>query len=97
METCRRSKGPSGSIAVGHLFRRTRPIAKQIVTRANQSIGEFGPIFQALGMTGGTDIELIKKNMDARCDAGPDAEAQRAACGMRLRSRNMNLMPMAWK
>ena len=30
-------------------------------------------------MTGGTDIELIKQNMDARCDAGPDAEAQRAA------------------
>ena len=26
------------------------PIAKQIVTRANQSIGEFGPIFEALGL-----------------------------------------------
>ena len=33
------------------------PIAKQIVTRANQSIAEFGPIFEALGMTGGTDYE----------------------------------------
>src|SRR3954465_1628912 len=29
------------------------PIAKQIVTRANQSIAEFGPIFEALGMGGG--------------------------------------------
>ena len=55
------------------------PIAKQIVTRANQSITEFGPIFEALGMTGGTEIEQIKANMDARCGATPDAEAQRDA------------------
>ncbi len=55
------------------------PIAKQIVTRANQSIGEFGPIFEALGMTGGDDIEAIKANMDARCDASEASTAQRAA------------------
>jgi 2,4-dichlorophenol 6-monooxygenase len=53
------------------------PIAKQIVTRANQSIAEFGPIFQALGMDGGVDHEKIQRNMDARCDASDKAEAQR--------------------
>jgi 2,4-dichlorophenol 6-monooxygenase len=55
------------------------PIARQIVTRANQSIGEFGPIFQALGMDGGMDHAKIQANMDARCDVGPAAEAQREA------------------
>ena len=55
------------------------PIAKQIVTRANQSIGEFGPIFEALGMTGGTDYDVIKANMDARCGSSAEAEAQREA------------------
>ena len=55
------------------------PIAKQIVTRANQSIGEFGPIFQALGMDGGVDHAKIQKNMDARADATPAAEKQRDA------------------
>jgi 2,4-dichlorophenol 6-monooxygenase len=55
------------------------PIAKQIVTRANQSIGEFGPIFEALGMTGGDDVEKIKASMDARCDAGDAASSQREA------------------
>ncbi|MFT4743828.1 MAG: 2,4-dichlorophenol 6-monooxygenase [Yoonia sp.] len=55
------------------------PVAKQIVTRANQSIAEFGPIFEALGMTGGTEIEQIKANMDARCNATSEAEAQRDA------------------
>ncbi len=55
------------------------PIAKQIVTRANQSIGEFGPIFEALGMTGGTDVEKIQASMDARCNATADADRQREA------------------
>jgi 2,4-dichlorophenol 6-monooxygenase len=55
------------------------PIAKQIVTRANKSIGEFGPIFQALGMDGGVDHAKIQNNMDARCDTGEEAEAQREA------------------
>jgi 2,4-dichlorophenol 6-monooxygenase len=55
------------------------PIAKQIVTRANQSIAEFGPIFEALGMDGGVDHDKIQRNMAARCDATPQAEAQRAA------------------
>lgn len=45
------------------------PIAMQIVTRANQSIGEFGPIFAALGMDGSMDHAKIKADMDARCDA----------------------------
>ena len=53
------------------------PIAKQIVTRANQSIAEFGPIFEALGMTGGTDYETIKANMDKRCGTDAAAETQR--------------------
>ncbi len=55
------------------------PIARQIVTRANQSIAEFGPIFEALGMTGGTDVEKIRAGMAARADATPEGEAQRAA------------------
>jgi 2,4-dichlorophenol 6-monooxygenase len=55
------------------------PIAKQIVKRANQSIAEFGPIFQALGMDGGVDHAKIQRNMDARCDTGEKAEKQREA------------------
>ena len=55
------------------------PIAKQIVTRANQSIGEFGPIFEALGMDGGVDHDKIKRNMDGRADTTPAAEKQREA------------------
>ena len=55
------------------------PIAKQIVTRANQSIGEFGPIFEALGLLGSVDPVKMQENMDKRCDSGEAAEQQRAA------------------
>ncbi len=55
------------------------PIARQIVTRANQSIAEFGPIFEALGMDGGMDHDKIAANMAARCDATDSGAAQRAA------------------
>ncbi|MEL6211213.1 MAG: FAD-dependent monooxygenase, partial [Pseudomonadota bacterium] len=72
-------KGQAGAALLDSYTEERAPIAKQIVTRANQSIGEFGPIFEALGMTGGTDIDKIQANMDARCDASPAAEAQRAA------------------
>jgi 2,4-dichlorophenol 6-monooxygenase len=55
------------------------PVARQIVTRANQSIAEFGPIFEALGMDGGVDHAKIQRSMAARCDATEAAEAQREA------------------
>ena len=72
-------KGQAGERLLETYSEERAPVAKQIVTRANQSIGEFGPIFEALGMTGGTDITEIKANMDARCDSTPEAEAQREA------------------
>ncbi|MEO8242656.1 MAG: FAD-dependent monooxygenase [bacterium] len=72
-------KGQAGVELLDSYSKERAPIAKQIVTRANQSIGEFGPIFQALGMTGGTDYEKIKANMEARCNPSAAGEAQRAA------------------
>jgi 2,4-dichlorophenol 6-monooxygenase len=70
-------KGQAGPGLLETYSQERAPIAKQIVTRANQSIGEFGPIFEALGMDGGTDIEKIQASMDARCDATDAAEKQR--------------------
>ena len=55
------------------------PIAKQIVTRANQSIAEFGPIFEALGLTDTQDPVKMKKNMDERKQNSPKAGKQRQA------------------
>jgi 2,4-dichlorophenol 6-monooxygenase len=72
-------KGHATSKLLDSYSQERAPIARQIVTRANQSIGEFGPIFEALGMDGGVDHDKIQRNMDARCDTGPKAERQRDA------------------
>ena len=55
------------------------PVAKQIVTRANQSIGEFGPIFEALGLLSTQDPEQMKANMGKLRDNNPAAAEQREA------------------
>ena len=72
-------KGQAGPSLLDSFSEERAPIAKQIVTRANKSIPEFGPIFEALGMDGSFDHARIEANMAARCDAGPEAEKQRAA------------------
>ncbi|MBN9434945.1 MAG: FAD-dependent monooxygenase [Bosea sp.] len=72
-------KGQAGMALLDSYSAERAPIARQIVTRANKSIAEFGPIFEALGMDGGVDHEKIQKNMDARADATPAAEKQREA------------------
>lgn len=72
-------KGQAGEALLDTYSTERAPVAKQIVTRANQSIGEFGPIFDALGLTESNDPETMQANLEGRCDATPDAEAQRAA------------------
>lgn len=72
-------KGQAGAGLLDSYDLERAPIARQIVTRANQSIGEFGPIFGALGMDGGVDTDKIRANMARLGDAGPQAEAQREA------------------
>ena len=72
-------KGQAGEALLESYSAERAPVAKQIVTRANQSIAEFGPIFESLGMAEGVKPEVMQKNLEARCNATLEAEAQRAA------------------
>lgn len=72
-------KGQAGEALLQSYSAERAPIARQIVTRANRSIGEFGPIFEALGLTDTTDPARMQANMDARVKDTPAAEKQRAA------------------
>ena len=71
-------KGRAGPKLLDSYTVERAPIAKQIVTRANKSIDEFGPIFQALGLLDSIDPVKMQQNMDARCERTEDAERQRA-------------------
>lgn len=70
-------KGQAGETLLESYNVERAPIAKQIVTRANKSIGEFGPIFEALGLIGHTDPEIMKANMIKRCNNDEQAAEQR--------------------
>lgn len=70
-------KGKAGPKLLDSFTPERAPIAKQVVTRANRSIEEFGPIFKALGLLESIDPVKMQQNMDARCEDTPDAEEQR--------------------
>jgi 2,4-dichlorophenol 6-monooxygenase len=53
------------------------PVGRQIVLRANKSIEQFGPIFEALGFTNTSDPEVMNEHMRARADDTPQAARQR--------------------
>ncbi|MBB3394992.1 MULTISPECIES: FAD-dependent monooxygenase [unclassified Rhizobium] len=72
-------KGQAGQGLLDSYNAERAPIAKQIVTRANKSIEEFGPIFKALGLLDSVDPVKMQENMDARCNDTPEAERQRRA------------------
>ena len=55
------------------------PVGKQIVTRANKSIGETAPIFEALDGLSPQTPEQLWANIEARKDATADAAKQRAS------------------
>ncbi|MBB6014534.1 2,4-dichlorophenol 6-monooxygenase [Aquamicrobium lusatiense] len=55
------------------------PVAKQIVQRANKSLGDFPPIAVALGLPQAKSIDEMYANMAKRKEAGHEGEAQREA------------------
>jgi 2,4-dichlorophenol 6-monooxygenase len=69
--------GKAGSALLETYHAERTPIAKQIVNRANKSIEEFGPIFDALGLTNTADPELMKVHMEERKQNTPAAAVQR--------------------
>jgi 2,4-dichlorophenol 6-monooxygenase len=64
------------------------PIGRQIVERANQSIEEFGGIFDALGLTDAADAEQVLANMAALKESTPEAAARRGQLRAALELKN---------
>lgn len=70
-------RGQAGAALLDSYSAERAPIAKQIVRRANTSLGEFGPIFEALGMGEEVSQEKLEANLDAL--ASEDGAEMRAA------------------
>ena len=64
------------------------PIGEQIVLRANKSIEEFGPIFDALGLLDTTDPEQMRANMEIRKENSPAGAEARAKLRAAIELKN---------
>jgi 2,4-dichlorophenol 6-monooxygenase len=64
------------------------PVGRQIVERANKSIAEFAPIFEALGLTDPTDAEQMRANMAALTDDSESAAGRRVQLRRALELKN---------
>jgi 2,4-dichlorophenol 6-monooxygenase len=69
--------GTAGPALLDSYSAERAPIGRQIVNRANQSIGETSRIFDALGLLSTEDPEQMRRNMAARKMNTPEAEKQR--------------------
>jgi 2,4-dichlorophenol 6-monooxygenase len=70
-------RGDAGEGLLDSYDEERAPVGKQIVLRANKSIEEFGPIFEALGFTDTSDPRVMNERMRARADDTPEAARQR--------------------
>ncbi|TQL44949.1 2,4-dichlorophenol 6-monooxygenase [Homoserinimonas aerilata] len=64
------------------------PVARQIVTRANQSGREFGQLFEALGITTAKDEAEMIARIEERKDNTPAGAAKRAAIEAAMKIKN---------
>ena len=70
-------RGQAGPALLDSYDPERSPIGRQIVLRANKSIEEFGPIFEALGITDTSDPDVMNERMRARADDSAEGAARR--------------------
>ncbi len=70
-------RGDAGPGLLGSYDAERSPVGREIVLRANKSIEEFGPIFEALGFADTSDTDVMNERMRARADDTPEAARQR--------------------
>jgi 2,4-dichlorophenol 6-monooxygenase len=71
-------KGQAGEGLLDSYDTERAPVGRQIVLRANKSIEEFGPIFEALGITDTSDPDVMNERIAARRDATEEGAQRRA-------------------
>jgi 2,4-dichlorophenol 6-monooxygenase len=81
-------RGQAGSSLLHTYTAERAPVGRQIVERANQSISDFGAIFDALGLTNPTDAEQMRTNMEALKDNTDGAADRRQKLRQALELKN---------
>jgi 2,4-dichlorophenol 6-monooxygenase len=85
-------RGQAGPALLETYSAERAPVAKQIVTRANQSSREFGQFFEVLGLAGASSEDEMREQIEERKAATPRGAAKRAALvgAMELKNYEFN-------
>jgi 2,4-dichlorophenol 6-monooxygenase len=70
-------KGQAGPALLDTYSTERQPVGKQIVTRANKSIEDYPPIFDAVGLLASPDPAEANRQIAARKDATPEGKERR--------------------
>ena len=81
-------RGQAGDALLDTYTAERAPVARQIVTRANQSSREFGQLFEALGVTTArSEAEMVERIEERKADT-PAGVAKRAAVEAAMEIKN---------
>jgi len=81
-------KGQAGPALLDTYSDERQPVGKQVVTRANASIADYPPIFEALGLLASPDPVEANRQIAARKDATPEGKARRARINAAIERKN---------
>lgn len=81
-------RGSAGPRLLDSFSEERAPVAKQIVTRANQSSREFAPVFEALGVLGTNDQEVMRAGIESRGENSDEGVRRRQALHDALELKN---------
>jgi 2,4-dichlorophenol 6-monooxygenase len=81
-------RGQAGPDLLATYTAERAPVGRQIVDRANLSRDQFGPIFEALGIAGGSDEEGITAGLAACRAEKPEGAKRRSALEEAIRLKN---------
>lgn len=80
--------GQAGSALLDTYSAERQPVGKQIVTRANKSIEDYPPIFEAVGLLASPNAEEANRHIAARKASTPEGKARRARLYTTIERKN---------
>ena len=81
-------KGQAGPALLDTYSTERQPVGKQIVTRANKSIEDYPPIFEAVGLLASPDGAEANRHIATRKEATPEGKARRCALYAAIERKN---------
>jgi 2,4-dichlorophenol 6-monooxygenase len=81
-------KGQAGPALLDSYSIERQPIGKQVVTRANKSVEDYPPLFDAIGLLGSSDPDVVRQQIEARKAPTPDGKECRRRIHAAVQQKN---------